>query len=125
VEHTRFIGLDIHKERISVAVAQSGRTGAVEYLGEIANEPGAISKLCGRLRRHGKALELALGDAKISDLRLKLSDLRLKLSDLRVDLFDCSGHDAFPFGDRATANFQSGWTEMANHGDHEMARAFS
>ena len=118
MEHTRFIGLDIHKERISVAVAQSGRTGAVEYLGEIANEPGAISKLCGRLRRHGKALELALGDAKISDLRLKLSDLR-------VDLFDCSGHDAFPFGDRATANFQSGWTEMANHGDHEMARAFS
>ena len=51
MEHTRFIGLDIHKERISVAVAESGRSGAVEYLGEIANEPGAISKLCDRLRR--------------------------------------------------------------------------
>jgi len=50
MEHTRFIGLDIHKERISVAVAESGRSGAVEYLGEIANEPGAISKLCDRLR---------------------------------------------------------------------------
>jgi uncharacterized membrane protein len=37
MEHTRFIGLDIHKERISVAVAESGRSGAVEYLGEIAN----------------------------------------------------------------------------------------
>ncbi|MGB9165965.1 MAG: hypothetical protein WCC41_16220, partial [Rhodomicrobium sp.] len=45
MEHTRFIGLDIHKERISVAVAQSGRAGAVEYLGEIINEPGAISNL--------------------------------------------------------------------------------
>ena len=56
MEHTRFIGLDIHKERISVAVAESGRSGAVEYLGEIANEPGAISKLCDRLRRPGKAL---------------------------------------------------------------------
>jgi len=56
VEHTRFIGLDIHKERISVAVAQSGRSGAVEYLGEIINEPGAISKLCDRLRRPGKPL---------------------------------------------------------------------
>ena len=56
MEHTRFIGLDIHKERISVAVAQSGRSGAVEYLGEIANEPGAISKLCDRLRRPGKPL---------------------------------------------------------------------
>jgi hypothetical protein len=54
MEHTRFIGLDIHKERISVAVAESGRSGAVEYLGEIANEPGAISKLCDRLRRPGK-----------------------------------------------------------------------
>jgi hypothetical protein len=42
--------LDIHKERISVAVAESGRSGAVEYLGEIANDPSAISKLCDRLR---------------------------------------------------------------------------
>ena len=51
MEHTRFIGLDIHKERISIAVAESGRSGAVEYLGEIANEPGAIGKLCDRLGR--------------------------------------------------------------------------
>ncbi len=56
MEDTRFIGLDIHKERISVAVAQSGRSGTVEYLGEIINEPGAISKLCDRLRRPGKPL---------------------------------------------------------------------
>ena len=47
MEHTRFIGLDTHKERISVAV---------EYLGEIINEPGAIGKLCDRLRRPGKPL---------------------------------------------------------------------
>jgi hypothetical protein len=40
MEHTRFIGLDIHKERISVAVAESGRSGAVEYLGEIADIVG-------------------------------------------------------------------------------------
>jgi hypothetical protein len=49
MEHTRFVGLDIHKERISIAVAASGRSVAVEYLGEIANDPGAISKLCDRL----------------------------------------------------------------------------
>jgi hypothetical protein len=56
MEHTRFIGLDIHKERISIAVAESGRSGAVEYLGEVANDPGAISKLCDRLRRSGRPL---------------------------------------------------------------------
>src|ERR1700680_2785674 len=56
MQHTRFIGFDVHKERISVAVAESGRSGTVEYLGEIANEPSAISKLCDRLWRPGKRL---------------------------------------------------------------------
>jgi transposase len=56
MEHTRFVGLDIHKDRISITVAESGRCGAVEYLGEIANDAGAISKLCERLGRPGKPL---------------------------------------------------------------------
>lgn len=56
MEHTRFIGLDIHKERISISVAESGRSGAVEYLGEISNDPVAIGKLCDRLGRPGKTL---------------------------------------------------------------------
>jgi transposase len=56
MEHTRFIGLDIHKQRISIAVAESGRAGSVEYLGEIANDPDAIGKLCERLGRSGKPL---------------------------------------------------------------------
>ena len=56
MEHTRFVGLDIHKERISIAVAESGRSGVVEYLGEISNDPVAIGKLCDRLGRSGKKL---------------------------------------------------------------------
>jgi hypothetical protein len=53
---TRFVSLDIHKDWIRIAVAESGRSAAVEYLGEVANEPGAISKLCDRLGRPGKPL---------------------------------------------------------------------
>jgi transposase len=56
MQHTRFVGLDVHKDRISVAVAESGRAGTLEYMGEIANEPSAISRLCERLGRRGRPL---------------------------------------------------------------------
>lgn len=56
MDHIRFIGLDIHKARISVTVAESGREGSIEYLGEISNDVGAIVKLCKRLERPGEML---------------------------------------------------------------------
>src|SRR5271155_409725 len=56
MEHTRFVGLDIHKERISIAVAESGRSCALESLGEISNDPVAIGRLCDRLERPSKTL---------------------------------------------------------------------
>jgi hypothetical protein len=37
-------------------VAESGRSCAVEYLGEISNDPVAIGKLCDRLERPSKTL---------------------------------------------------------------------
>ena len=61
MEHTRFVGLDIHKERISIAVAESGRSCAVEYLGEISNDPVPIGRLCDRLERPGKTLAFCYG----------------------------------------------------------------
>lgn len=48
-----FVGLDVHKETIAVAVARTGR-GRPEYLGEIPNEPGAINRLVKRLTPDGE-----------------------------------------------------------------------
>ncbi|MBM3575846.1 MAG: IS110 family transposase [Alphaproteobacteria bacterium] len=56
MEHTRFIGLDVHKETISVAIAETGRNGNVSYHGEIANDALSINKLCNKLGRTGKSL---------------------------------------------------------------------
>ena len=45
-----YIGLDVHKETIAVAVAQAGRE-APESRGEIANKPKTVAKLVERLNR--------------------------------------------------------------------------
>jgi transposase len=52
-----FVGLDVHKDTIAVAIASNAtpRNGA-EYRGEILNEASAVRKLCDRLKREGGEL---------------------------------------------------------------------
>ncbi len=50
VGYPAYIGLDVHKETIAVAVARSGRA-VPESRGEIANKPKAVAKLVERLSR--------------------------------------------------------------------------
>ena len=55
MEFNAYIGLDVHKETIAVAIAETGRTGEVRFYGEIANTPDAVANLSKKLGgRHGK-----------------------------------------------------------------------
>jgi len=53
---TRFIGLDVHKATITVAVA--AQSGPPELRGTIANDPKAIRRLFERLAEDGSELKI-------------------------------------------------------------------
>lgn len=55
-EFTKYVGLDVHKETIAVAIAQADG-GEVRYWGEIANTAEAMDTLIRQLRK---------GDATLS-----------------------------------------------------------
>lgn len=54
-QFTKYVGLDVHKETIAVAVAEGGG-GEVRFVGEIANTPEAIHKLVRQLGKAGAKL---------------------------------------------------------------------
>ena len=51
-----YVGLDVHKETISVAVADGGDRGQARYFGKIANNTDALSKSARKLLRKGRGL---------------------------------------------------------------------
>ena len=51
-----FIGLDVHKKSLSVAVADGGVGSEVRFAGTISNTAGALTKLADRLARKGGVL---------------------------------------------------------------------
>lgn len=48
-KNTRFVGLDVHKDTIAVAVAEPGRNGEVKFHGTIANSKKAVARLIKKL----------------------------------------------------------------------------
>jgi transposase len=52
-----FVGMDVSKSRIAVALAEGGRAGEVRFLGEIEADDAAVTKLVRRLSaKHGKLM---------------------------------------------------------------------
>ena len=51
-----FIGLDVHKRSISVAIVDEARGSDVRYLGDIENTPNAVSKLTKKLSKTNNQL---------------------------------------------------------------------
>ena len=45
-----FIGLDVHKESVAVAIAEEGRAGEVRSHGSISGDLHALEKVLGRIR---------------------------------------------------------------------------
>jgi len=56
MQHSMFIGLDVHKATISVAIAQGERGGELRHLGTVPHRPDHVRKLVEKLAARGVRL---------------------------------------------------------------------
>src|SRR6056297_3103452 len=57
MDTTLFVGLDVHKKTISVAMVEAAAGAQVRFYGTIANTPDAVRVLCKKLSKEGQQLQ--------------------------------------------------------------------
>lgn len=57
MDKLRYVGLDVHKDSISVTTADEGRDGDVRFIGAFPNTPADIAKMAKRLGKDGHRLD--------------------------------------------------------------------
>src|ERR1700739_2896510 len=66
-----YVGLDVHKEGVAVAVAEGGIRGEVREYGRIANTPAALDRLVRKLGQEGIRLRFCYEDGVIPARRYR------------------------------------------------------
>src|SRR5215469_14462465 len=69
-----YVGLDVHKDGIVVAVAEGGLRGEMREYGRIANTPAALRRLTGKLGQEGVALQRTAGWLESREQRVSPAD---------------------------------------------------
>lgn len=55
MKNSAYVGLDVHKLTMAIAIAEAGASSEVRFFGEIANSPAAVASMVKKLApRHGK-----------------------------------------------------------------------
>jgi transposase len=75
VDFTLFVGLDVHKKTVAVAMVEASASGAVRFYGTIANTPDAVRTLCKKLSRDGQQLHFCYEDGVIPARRTGFAKL--------------------------------------------------